>query len=131
MKDRTPDEMPTQARGRGGDVPHAATEPRAADPAAGGEAGGEAGAATAPEPAPAPPRGVDRETALAAQRAHELTLLDIPGVVGVAVGSRCGQHALVVMVAPRPGVDLPIPASLDGVPIQVRVVGPIVAKASQ
>lgn len=74
-----------------------------------------------------PPRAVDRATALAAQRAHELDLLVLPGVVGVAVGHRCGHHALVVLVAPRPGAEPQIPASLDGVPVQVRVVGPIVS----
>lgn len=73
---------------------------------------------------PAQPLGLER--AIAAQEKHNPQLLAIPGVVGTAVGLAEKGNAAVVIFTERAGVH-ELPATLDGVPVVVRVSGKFVA----
>ncbi|HVT58622.1 MAG TPA: hypothetical protein VHR45_09490 [Thermoanaerobaculia bacterium] len=59
---------------------------------------------------------------------HQRRLMGIPGVVGVGVGERAGLPTLKVMLN-RPLADLPttLPTVLEGIPLEVEVVGEISA----
>ena len=74
-------------------------------------------------PPPDGPPGLER--AIAAQEANTDRLLDIPGVVGTAVGIESGK-AVVKILTERPNVS-GLPKSLDGVPVVVQVTGKITA----
>src|SRR5438093_5180893 len=75
---------------------------------------------------PAPGQAVAELTAaIAAQRRHTPKLLDMPGVVGTAVGLSNG-HAGVLLLVERAGIA-GLPQALDGVPVGVRVTGRIMA----
>src|SRR3989440_10253327 len=74
------------------------------------------------------PRGnvTDLRGALAALRRYALELLKTPGVVGTAVTTLPDGRAGVLILAERTGVTR-LPDTLDGVPVKVRVTGPIMA----
>src|SRR5438093_2683116 len=75
---------------------------------------------------PAPGQAVAELTAaIAAQRRHTPKLLDMPGVVGTAVGLSNG-HAGVLLLVERAGIT-GLPQVLDGVPVGVRITGRIMA----
>src|SRR5437867_6135581 len=78
-----------------------------------------------PSVAPQSPGGADLIAAIAAQRRHTPKLLDIPGVVGTAVGLSNGHVGLLLLVE-RAGIA-GLPQALDGVPVGVRVTGRIMA----
>ena len=67
----------------------------------------------------------DLRVALAAQLRHTPALLDVPGVVGTAVGLEDGKPAVLVLLE-RPGVG-GLPRTLDGVPVTLKVTGRIMA----
>ncbi|MGH6692548.1 MAG: CARDB domain-containing protein, partial [Gammaproteobacteria bacterium] len=81
-----------------------------------------AGPAVGPSPQRALP---DLRVALAAQRRHTPALLDVPGVVGTAVGLQDGKPAVLVLLE-RSGVG-GLPRTLDGVPVMLKVTGRIMA----
>ena len=68
------------------------------------------------------------EIAKAAHARHTDRLLEIPGVVGTAVGLGEDGQAVVDIFAERPGVA-GIPDSFDGVPARIHVTGKIYAQA--
>ena len=80
-------------------------------------------------PAAGPPAttpGLER--AIAAQEAHTDSLLGRPGVVGTAVGLGADGRAVVKIYVESARVS-GLPARLDGVPVDVEVVGELVAQA--
>ena len=83
-----------------------------------------AGPSVSPPP-PGQQAGPDLTAAIAAQRQHTPKLLDIPGVVGTAVGLSNG-HVGVLLLVEREGLA-GLPQVLDGVPVGVRVTGRIMA----
>src|SRR5438552_1104848 len=83
-----------------------------------------AGPSVSPPP-PGQQAGPDLTAAIAAQRHHTPKLLDIPGVVGTAVGLSNG-HVGVLLLVEREGLA-GLPQVLDGVPVGVRVTGRIMA----
>jgi len=82
------------------------------------------GVAGAANPAAAP--GLER--AIAAQEAHTDALLTRAGVVGTAVGLGADGRPVVKIYTESAGVH-GLPSSLDGVPVEVEVTGPLVAQA--
>ena len=70
------------------------------------------------------PPGLDR--AIEVQEAHTDALIAITGVVGTAVGRSAGGAPVVLALTEEPGVA-GIPTGLDGVAVQTRVIGKIVA----
>ena len=68
---------------------------------------------------------VEFSSAVAAQRRHSSKLMEIPGVVGTAVGLSNG-HAGILVLVERSGLA-GLPEVLDGVPVGVRVTGRIMA----
>src|SRR5213592_1165197 len=76
-------------------------------------------------PAPGQQAVAELTAAIAAQRRHTPKLLDIPGVVGTAVGLSNG-HAGVLILTERSGIA-GLPQALDGVPVTVRVTGRLMA----
>ena len=56
---------------------------------------------------------------------HQDHLMSIPGVVGVGSGERAGRPLLIVMADRQ--LESPPPASLEGFPVEVEVVGEISA----
>src|SRR5207244_6749981 len=79
-------------------------------------------------PAPRPPPGAfaDLRGALLAQARHTDRLLAIPGVVGTAVTILPdGRPGVEIMLA-RPSVP-GLPTLLDGIPVQTRVTGLLMA----
>jgi hypothetical protein len=68
------------------------------------------------------------EVAKAAQERHTDNLLQLPGVVGTAVGLGEDGDAVVDIFVERPGIT-GIPDSLDGVPARIHVTGKIYAQA--
>ena len=76
-------------------------------------------------PAPGQQAVAELTAAIAAQRRHTPKLLDMPGVVGTAVGLSNG-HAGVLLLVERAGIT-GLPQVLDGVPVGVRVTGRIMA----
>jgi hypothetical protein len=58
---------------------------------------------------------------------HQERLMSIPGVVGVGIGERAGRPVMLVMTD-RPVAELresDLPATLEGFPVEVEVVGEI------
>lgn len=76
---------------------------------------------------PQSPPGLDR--AIEAQEAHTDALLAKPGVVGTAVGLGADGRPVVKIYIESAGVP-GLPSRLDGVPVEVEVIGEIVAQAS-
>lgn len=71
-------------------------------------------------------RSEDVRAAIAAQERHTPALMRVPGVLGTAVGlDGAGRGAIQVYVLDASPRDLP--AALDGIPVQVRVTGRLVA----
>ena len=68
----------------------------------------------------------DLRSALAVQRRHTAQLLKTPGVIGTAVTKLADGHAGLLILAERAGIN-PLPDTLDGVPVTVRVTGRIMA----
>ena len=68
------------------------------------------------------------EIAKAAHARHTDRLLEIPGVVGTAVGLGEDGQAVVDIFAERPGIA-GVPDSFDGVPARIHVTGKIYAQA--
>ena len=68
---------------------------------------------------------VEFSSAVAAHRRHTSKLMEIPGVVGTAVGLANG-HAGILVLVERSGIS-GVPEVLDGVPVGVRVTGRIMA----
>lgn len=64
--------------------------------------------------------------ALATQERHTARLLEIAGVVGTGVGLDAASEPAVVILTRAAGVA-GLPAKLDGVPVVVRVTGPLTA----
>jgi len=75
-------------------------------------------------PPPNGPPGLER--AIIAQEKHSPQLLAVPGVAGTAVGLMNDGRAAIKILAESSGV-VGIPASLDGVPVQILVTGKFVA----
>jgi len=59
---------------------------------------------------------------------HEAELMRIPGVNGIGIGQRHGNPVILVMLD-RPASQLPvtIPSQLDGVPVEIEVIGEVTA----
>ncbi len=80
----------------------------------------------APDPLTGPEfnlqRGQDIAAAIAAQQRHTAQLLQIPGVVGTAVGLLPNGHAAVRIFLVNAGVS-GVPTALDGVPVAAQVTG--------
>lgn len=88
-------------------------------------------APTRTSPPPASPQiaaasGTDIRAAIAAQERHNAALLRIPGVVGTAVGVLPSGRVGVQVFVERPDVA-GIPATLDDIPVGMRVTGRIMA----
>src|SRR4051812_40179746 len=84
---------------------------------------------TGPAPAPEtlkPIPGPDLRVALNAQQRHNDDLLQIPGVIGTAVGFLPNGKVGVQVLLERSGIA-GIPVALDGVPVATRVTGRITA----
>jgi|SRR5438477_4652944 len=59
-------------------------------------------------------------------RTHSPELMAIPGVVGTGEGELRGESAVLVLVARRtPEIDARVPKSLEGYPVDIRVVGEV------
>ncbi len=74
------------------------------------------------------PRGL--AVAKAAQERHTDDLLEIPGVVGTAIGLGHDGNAAIAIFTENHGVPR-LPASLDGIPVKVYVTGQIFAQSAQ
>jgi hypothetical protein len=61
---------------------------------------------------------------------HEARFLDLPGVVSVGIGlDPNGKKAIVVgLDAPNPETEAKIPATVEGFPVIVRIVGSLKAQ---
>src|SRR5207247_10705982 len=81
-----------------------------------------AGPSVSPPP-PGQQAGPDLTAAIAAQRQHTPKLLDIPGVVGTAVGLSNG-HVGVLLLVERAGIP-GLPQVLDRLPVRVPATGRI------
>jgi hypothetical protein len=68
----------------------------------------------------------DLEAAIRAKDRHSAQLLKTPGVVGVAVARDNAGRAAVLMLTTAPGIA-GLPATLDGIPVIVKVTGLLVA----
>lgn len=66
----------------------------------------------------------DRDTARAAKEHLRAQLAPLGGVNGVGIGRRDGSYVLTVNVTERTTSER-VPGSFDGVPVEVRVVGPV------
>ena len=76
------------------------------------------------------PASVGLELARQIKADHEDRLFDIPGVLGSGIGGDA-SGALVIRVyveSAAQSADHPIPADIEGVPVQIVVTGPIVAR---
>ncbi|WP_402465097.1 hypothetical protein [Isoptericola aurantiacus] len=66
------------------------------------------------------------DEARAAKRTLRARLVDVRNVCGTGLACRGGDREWVVQVdVTSPGARRRIPATVDGVPVRVRVVGPI------
>ncbi len=74
------------------------------------------------------PRGL--AVAKAAQERHTDALLEIPGVVGTAIGLGDDGNAAIEIFIENHGVSR-LPTSLDGIPVKVHVTGQIFAIMEQ
>jgi hypothetical protein len=72
--------------------------------------------------------GPDVRAAIAAQERHTPRLLAMPGVVGTVVGLNPAGRPVVRVFTAGQGVG-GVPASLDGVPVSVKVTGGFVARS--
>ena len=70
----------------------------------------------------------DVALAMRAQNAHTPDLMKLPDVIGTGTGVGSNGHLAVLVLTRRAGVGN-IPASVDGVPTEVRVVGDVVPYA--
>lgn len=63
------------------------------------------------------------------KRAHERTWMALDGVTAVGIGIITGgQTGIIISVSANPaGLRRQIPEQVDGVPVEIRVSGPIVA----
>jgi hypothetical protein len=81
---------------------------------------------TAPAPCAAVVGGqLALDSALAVHRRYTMQLIEIPGVVGTAVGLTADCRPVITIFTKEAGVA-GLPASLEGVPVEVRVTGDIV-----
>lgn len=74
-------------------------------------------------------QGPDVAAAMAAQNRHTPALMNVPGVVGTAVGLLPNGNAAVKILLESPGVG-GLPSVLDGVPVAVEVTGRFYAIAA-
>jgi hypothetical protein len=92
----------------------------------------EAGNSLSPTTAPSTPTALsarstaDLAAAMKIQDSHTPDLMRIPGVVGTGTGASADGRAVLLVLTRAEGVR-GVPSSLDGVPVQVRVVGDVVA----
>jgi hypothetical protein len=70
----------------------------------------------------------DLAAAMKIQDSHTPDLMRIPGVVGTGMGASADGRALLLVLTRAEGVR-GVPSSLDGVPVEIRVVGDVVAYA--
>jgi hypothetical protein len=70
----------------------------------------------------------DVALAMRVQNAHTPELMKIPDVVGTGTGVAANGHLAVLVLTRKPGVGN-IPAAVDGVPTEVRVVGDVLPYA--
>jgi len=75
-------------------------------------------------PPPDGPPGLER--AVEVKKQHEEALLRVQGVAGAAVGLNGDSRAVIIIFTEAPGVR-GLPASLEGVPVEVHVSGKFVA----
>ena len=61
------------------------------------------------------------------QERHERELMATPGVVGVGIGERRGNPVLLVMVRERTPEVERLPRQIEGVPVEVELVGDVEA----
>ena len=71
----------------------------------------------------------DLALVMGVQNKHTPDLMAIPGVVGTGTGADVNGHAAVVVLTRQPGVR-GIPTDVDGVPVDVRVIGDVKAYAT-
>lgn len=69
------------------------------------------------------------DSALAVHRRHTMELMAIPGVVGTAVGVSADCRAVITVFTNEAGVA-GLPDILEGIPVEVKVTGEIVAQSS-
>ena len=64
------------------------------------------------------------------KKQHEARLLDLPGVVSVGIGlDGNGQPAIIIgLDGSNPDIAAQLPATLEGYPVAVKIVGPIKAQ---
>jgi hypothetical protein len=62
------------------------------------------------------------------QERHEEELMATRGVVGVGIGERRGEPVLLVMVSERTPEVGRLPREIEGVPVEIEVVGEIEAQ---
>jgi hypothetical protein len=72
--------------------------------------------------------------ALKIKKTHEASLMEKPNVIGVGIGLVSGVFALVVLVEkppqkPKKSKDQ-IPGEIEGIPVEIRVVGEVKANNS-
>ena len=72
----------------------------------------------------------DLDSALAVHRRHTMQLIEIPGVVGTAVGLTTDGRPAISIFTNRTGI-IGLPINLEGIPVEVRVTGEIVAHPLQ
>ena len=71
----------------------------------------------------------DLDAALAVHGRHTTELMAIPGVVGTAVGATADCRPVIMVFTKQAGVA-GVPDSLEGIPVEVKVTGEIVAQSS-
>ena len=76
-----------------------------------------------------PHNPADLALVMGVQNKHTPDLMAIPGVVGTGTGADVSGRAAVVVLTRQPGVR-GIPGAVDGVPVDVRVVGEVRAYAT-
>ena len=64
------------------------------------------------------------------KKRHEARLLKLPGVVSVGIGlNRNGQSAIIVgLEGPNAESERQLPSTLEGYPVEVRIVGTLKAE---
>jgi hypothetical protein len=67
---------------------------------------------------------VDRDAARAAKEQLRADLAGLPGLGGIGIGRRHGAWVVTVRVEVE-GACVAVPASYEGVPVEVRVTGPV------
>jgi hypothetical protein len=69
------------------------------------------------------------DSALAVHSRHTMELMAIPGVVGTGVGVSADCRAVITVFTKEAGVA-GLPDTLEGIAVEVRVTGEIVAQSS-